>query len=87
LSANLLGLEAEDSGAQVGAVDAVREFMNVLCGQLITTWYGKNQVFDLTIPNVRECTETAPQGAEPRTHWCRLSVEREFIVCRHRSDP
>ncbi len=87
LSANLLGLEADDGAVQVRAADAVRELMNVLCGQLITAWHGRDQIFDLTIPDVRECAEVPVPATEERTHWVRLSVGREFIVCRHRNDP
>jgi hypothetical protein len=40
LAANLLGIEADQEDARAAAEDALREFMNVLCGQLVTAWYG-----------------------------------------------
>lgn len=60
LSQNLLGLMAADVSPDAG-VDAVREFMNVLCGQLVTRWYGAGPVFDLSIPVVTPI-EAPPLG-------------------------
>ncbi|MCP4590013.1 MAG: chemotaxis protein CheX [bacterium] len=58
LSANLLGGDPEDDDAEAQAVDAVKEFMNIVCGQLITAIHGTESVFDLTIPTLKELVET-----------------------------
>lgn len=50
LAANLLGLDPGDEEADVGAEDAVGEFMNIVCGQLITAMHGTQTAFNLTIP-------------------------------------
>ena len=54
LAANLLGTDLEDEEAQSDAIDAVKEFMNIVCGQLVTAYHGTEKVFNLTIPEVRE---------------------------------
>jgi len=54
LASNLLAAEPEDECAESKANDAVMEFMNILCGQCITTWHGADEVFQLTIPQVTE---------------------------------
>lgn len=83
LAANLLGIEAEEGEAQVAAEDAIREFMNVLCGQLVTTWYGAEAVFNLSIPTV--CERLDPPGAVPEgSRHCQLSVDGEPVHCVHR---
>jgi hypothetical protein len=82
LSANLLGLEPEDGEAQFAAEDAVREFMNVLCGQLVTKWHGTGTIFNLSIPKVKECLN-APDNVASGPSACRLSIEGEPLLCQH----
>jgi hypothetical protein len=57
LAANLLGTEVNACDPAPETEDALREFMNVLCGQLVVAWYGKTDVFSLGIPTADETTE------------------------------
>ena len=84
LAANLLGIEADEGDAQAAAEDAVREFMNVLCGQLVTAWYGTTDVYSLSIPAVRECLDAPTQAEASGGSHCQLSVSGEplYCVCR-----
>ena len=41
-----------------GVYDALREFMNVVCGQFITACHGTDRVFNLSIPTAVECAES-----------------------------
>ena len=50
IAANALGLEPEDVEAASGARDALKELLNVTCGQLLTALAGEEPVFDLTVP-------------------------------------
>jgi hypothetical protein len=86
LAANLLGLEPEDGSAQVGAEDAVREFMNVFCGQLVTAWYGRGPVFNLSIAEVTEQVEPPDIEAVDERSRVQLSVEGEPVFCTHRRE-
>lgn len=81
LAANLLGLEPDDGSAQVGAEDAVREFLNVLCGQLVTACYGSGPVFNLSIPSVQEDIEPPPTEAAPGRCRCQLAIDGEPLIC------
>ena len=54
LAANLLGIDPEDERANTGADDAAKEFMNIVCGQLVTTVHGHDPVFNLTIPQLTQ---------------------------------
>ena len=60
LAANLLGAEA---GVEAKASDAVKEFMNIFCGQFVTAMYGTEEVYNLTIPRIEELPE-APELRE-----------------------
>ncbi len=66
LAGNLLGIEPDDPEADVKGVDAVKELMNILCGQLVTDFHGSDAVFNLSIP---ECTQLddPPDLAQPDT--------------------
>lgn len=63
LAANLLGLERDDPALAVHAEDAVKEFMNILCGQFITAVHGTEEVFNLSIPQVDMVAGTWTAGA------------------------
>ena len=59
LAANLLGIDSEDEQAATAAEDASKEFMNIVCGQLVTALYGTESVFNLSIPQL-EVMSTPP---------------------------
>ena len=60
LAANVMGMDPEDAAAEEHAADALREVLNVTCGQLLTALAGDEPVFDLSVP-------TAEQ--KPPAHW------------------
>ncbi len=65
LAGNLLGIDPQAPDSEHQACDAVKEFMNILCGQLITALHGTEDVFDLTIPEIRE-VDPAPDFNDTR---------------------
>jgi hypothetical protein len=83
LAANLLGLEPGDPQAQPAALDAVREFLNVLCGQLVTRWYGTEAEFDIGLPTA--CGQgvelTLPSASAAGVSW--LNVGGQPLACAH----
>ncbi len=60
LAANVMGMEPEDKAAEEHAADALREVLNVTCGQLLTALAGEEPVFDLSVPNA---------DRQPAAHW------------------
>jgi CheY-specific phosphatase CheX len=61
LAANVLGMEPEDLTNE-HAHDALKELVNVTCGDFLLHVSGKKTVFDLTVPKIRrlpaeDCTE------------------------------
>lgn len=56
LASNLLGVVAEEAGDEQ-ADDAAKEFMNIVCGQLVTALHGTEAIFNLTIPEIRKIAE------------------------------
>lgn len=54
VAANLLGLEPDDDEIGERAPDAIKELLNVVCGNLLTELAGDEEVFDLSIPALTE---------------------------------
>ncbi len=75
LAANLLGIDANDDDAQTKASDAVKEFMNVVCGHLVTTLHGTEEAFNLTIPSIRELPQAPDLSDQDAPHISTLSVD------------
>ncbi len=57
LAANLLGIDPEDDCAVTQCEDAAKEFMNIVCGQLVTALHGSDDVYVLSIPQTIELPE------------------------------
>ena len=75
LAANLLGVDPQDEDAESKGEDAVKEFMNILCGQLVTSLHGTDDVFDLSIPQSNEVPKTPDLSVEDGPELATLSVE------------
>ena len=56
IASGVLGCEPDDPAADLKAGDACREILNIVCGQALTSAFGPDPVFDLTIPEVRSLT-------------------------------
>ncbi|MCL2220539.1 MAG: chemotaxis protein CheX [Chitinispirillia bacterium] len=50
LASNMLGIEPDDGQASELADDALKESLNVICGNFLTEAYGEEAVFSLTAP-------------------------------------
>lgn len=86
LAANLLGLDADEPEAEARAPDALRELLNVVCGQYVTAAFGHDKVFDLSIPEARVLSETPQLVADQDDRATTLSVEGHCVQLRHEPD-
>ena len=57
LAANVLGLNADDELILNNPYDALKELLNVTCGNMLTAIAGEEPVFDLSIPEVKPLDE------------------------------
>jgi hypothetical protein len=83
VAANLLAIEPHEGEAQSGAEDALREFMNVLCGQLVTAWHDSRGIYDLSIPTVRAGSPSPAAPDAAAEHVCQLCVEGGVLRCAY----
>lgn len=54
IAANVLGLDPDDELVQAKPYDALKELLNVTCGNVLTEIAGEDPVFDLTPPEVKK---------------------------------
>ncbi len=79
LAANVLGLDPGDELGLQAARDALKELLNVICGNVLTAIAGDEPVFDLTVPDVEDFTAEAwdELADRPGTVYC---IADEFPV-------
>ena len=70
LAANVLGIDIEEENSMSEAYDALKELINIVCGQFLTKVYGDTGTFDLSPPNIIEIS-----GVE----WKSLIEDEETI--------
>ena len=85
LAANLLGMESGEVISEQESNDAVKEFMNIICGQYVTAAFGTEDVFSLTIPEILELPSTPEFGDsdEASEEVAILSVDGQWMQLRH----
>lgn len=54
IAANVLGTDQDDEIVTVQAGDALKEMLNVMCGNILTAIAGEEPVFDLSVPEVSD---------------------------------
>ena len=86
LAVNILGVDAEDELEDGDAADAVKELVNVICGQLLTTMYGTEPVFQLTIPTVEDLDRVGWEAAKADRNAVALSVDESPVLVALTSD-
>ena len=58
LAANMLGLDDDESPSEEQQKDALRESLNVICGNLLPRVGGKEAVFDIQAPEILDVEAT-----------------------------
>ncbi|HOA74617.1 MAG TPA: chemotaxis protein CheX [Phycisphaerae bacterium] len=79
LAANLLGIDPDDEAAARQSEDAVREFMNIVCGQFVTSMHGSDDVYNLSIPHTVELPETPDLADDGGKTSSTLSVDHHVV--------
>ena len=59
LAASVLGVERDDADIAEKGIDAVKEMLNVICGNILTEIAGSEPVFNLSVPASRELDAAA----------------------------
>lgn len=80
LAANMLGEDIEESDSKGKHADALREILNIIAGQFLTTLYGEKAIFNLKPPVVSELPqEEFFSLIEENDYTCVISDEYPVI--------
>lgn len=80
LIANVLGLDPEEIDAEDDAADALKELLNVVCGQFLAAAFGQTLVFDLATPSVTQIDAEGWQAQWTKRETTALLVEDEPVL-------
>jgi CheY-specific phosphatase CheX len=75
LAANILGLEEDDPMVIDGAIDALKEILNVICGHLLTGIAGEGPAFDMAPPAAKRLSPEEWEALDLSEKTCFFSVE------------
>ena len=79
-SANMLGDDEVEDDEE--AADALGELLNVICGQLLTSRFGTEPVFTLTMPEVQQAAGAAAAALAQGVGCEVFDVEGESLLAR-----
>lgn len=79
LVANLLGEDVPEDNLQ-SEMDALREMVNVLSGNLLTTCYGSDTVFELMPPEVHQVAREKLTSLFEKPVFCYLADDNPVAV-------
>ena len=81
IAANMLGVEPDEVESRDQCADALKEALNIICGQLLTAIAGEEPVFELSVPETH-CMDLAAWRAlrdDPRTR-CFMIDDRPALL-------
>ena len=57
ISANMLGIDEDDPDVEQKSIDAAKEILNIVCGNILPKIYGEEPIFYLSAPYILERLE------------------------------
>ncbi|MBI4719466.1 MAG: chemotaxis protein CheX [Planctomycetes bacterium] len=75
LAENLLGAPSGDTPLRGRMEDAIKELMNIVCGQLMTAAFGAQEMFNLGIPEIKAVAVLESRRSGLEVHRISFVVE------------
>jgi chemotaxis protein CheY-P-specific phosphatase CheC len=83
LAYNILGIDEDEEDLPFeSSMDALKELLNTICGQFITSRFGDEPVFDLTVPETKTISLDEWQESVDSGNFLALNVEDEPILIK-----
>ncbi len=79
LAANVLGMEPDELTPE-HAEDALKELVNVICGELLVALAGKAAIFDLSVPELKRISTADCQAAAALPESLAVMVDEEPLI-------
>lgn len=87
LASNLLGTDPDSEDALQQDEDAVKEFMNIVCGQFVTAMHGTDDIYNLTIPRTTQLSEAPDLIDDGGLTACTFCVDSQVIQLMYEPQP
>lgn len=81
-ASNMLGIDEDDSDAIKKGMDALREILNVILGNLLTEVYGEEPVFDINLPTSLEYEHLLEDVDAKYSVWLEAEDNPVYFVFR-----
>ena len=83
LAYNILGIDADEVDLPIeSSMDALKELLNTICGQFLTSRFGDEPVFDLTVPETKIILLDEWQESVDSGNFLALNVDDEPILIK-----
>ncbi len=82
IAANVLGVDPDDELVLMGADDALKELLNVVCGQVLTRMAGDEPVFDLSVPEVSDLEASAWAAMAQTPGVAKVLIDENPVLLR-----
>ena len=83
LAYDILGIDEDEEDLPFeSSMDALKELLNTICGQFITSRFGDEPVFDLTVPETKIISFDEWQESVDSGNFLALIVEHEPILIK-----
>jgi CheY-specific phosphatase CheX len=83
LAYNILGIDEDEEDMPFeSSMDALKELLNTICGQFITSRFGDVPVFDLSVPEKKTISLDEWQESIDSGNFLALNVEDEPILIK-----
>jgi len=83
LAYNILGIDEDEEDLSIeSAMDALKELLNTICGQFMTSRFGDEPVFDLSVPETKIISPDEWQGSVNSGDFLAVNIEDEHILIR-----
>lgn len=82
IAANFVGVDPDDDKIDLYAEDAVKELLNVTCGNILTEMAGTDPVFDLSVPSLQPIGVEQIQSFSDDERSIGLLVDDEPVLVR-----
>ena len=79
MAANVLGMDPSETVETAGE-DALKELVNIICGELTVALYGNEDVFNLTVPNLYRVDRSKWRELGADSDSVKLSLEGKPLV-------
>jgi len=83
LAYNILGIDEDEEELSIeSAMDALKELLNTICGQFMTSMYGDEPVFDLTVPETKLISHGEWQESINNGGYLAINIEDKPILIK-----